>query len=128
MRGYPYLGFVGHRGFYGNAELRFPLVNALFTPIGFFGGVRGTMFFNVGGAAYNNESFSPFAFGGETRISRIDGSLIDGIGLGDAVASYGIGVTMNMFGIPFHFDWAKLTDFATTLPGWKFDFWMGYDF
>ena len=128
MRGYPYLGFVGHRGFYGNAELRFPLVNALFTPIGFFGGVRGTFFFNVGGAAYNNQPFSPFSFSGESRISRIDGSLIDGIGLGDAVASYGIGVTMNMFGIPFHFDWSKLTDFSHTLPGTEFDFWIGYDF
>lgn len=126
MRGYPYLSFVGHRGFFANAELRFPLVNALFTPIGFFGGIRGTFFFNVGGAAYNNEPFSPFS--SAPRVSRIDGTLVDGLGLNDSLAAYGFGMTMNLFGIPFHFDWTKLTDLSRTLPGWKFDFWMGYDF
>jgi hypothetical protein len=126
MRGYPFYSFVGHRGFYANAELRFPLVDVLLTPVGFFGGIRGTMFFNVGGAAYNGQPFQPFS--SDTRISRLDGTEIDGWGLNDAMASYGIGLTMNLFGIPFHFDWTKLTDLSHTLPGWKFDFWMGYDF
>jgi hypothetical protein len=126
MRGYGYQSFVGHRGFFANAELRFPLVDALITPIGFFGGVRGTFFFNVGGASYNNESFSPFS--GSERASLLDGTVVDGWGLKDAVGSYGFSLTMNLFGIPFHFDWSKLTDISHTLPGWKFDFWMGYDF
>ena len=126
MRGYPFYSFVGHRGFHANAELRFPLVDVLLTPVGFFGGVRGSMYFNVGGASYNNQPFQPFS--SSTRISRLDGTEIDGLGLNDALASYGIGLTMNLFGIPFHFDWSKLTDLSHTLPGWKFDFWMGYDF
>ena len=34
MRGYEYREFVGHKAFYSNAELRFPLVNAMATPLG----------------------------------------------------------------------------------------------
>jgi outer membrane protein assembly factor BamA len=126
LRGYPYYSFSGHSGFFANAELRFPLVDVLVTPVGFFGGLRGTMFFNMGGAAYNNEPFKIFS--DEIRTSRLDGTQVEGLGLADTLASYGFGLTMNLFGIPFHFDWSKLTDISHTLPGWKFDFWMGYDF
>ena len=40
MRGYDYLQFLGQKAFFGNAELRFPLVEAIATPIGILGGVR----------------------------------------------------------------------------------------
>ena len=48
MRGYDYREFLGNKGFYGNAELRFPLINAMATPIGILGGIRGVFFFNLG--------------------------------------------------------------------------------
>ena len=48
MRGYDYLEFLGHKSFYANAELRFPLIEAMLTPIGVLGGIRGTFFFNFG--------------------------------------------------------------------------------
>ncbi|NIQ93621.1 MAG: hypothetical protein GWN87_04990, partial [Desulfuromonadales bacterium] len=48
MRGYDYLQFLGQRTFFGNAELRFPLIEAMATPIGVLGGVRGSFFFNFG--------------------------------------------------------------------------------
>ncbi len=57
MRGYDYLEFVGQNSIYGNAELRLPLINAMATPIGVLGGVRGVAFFNVGGAWWNNTGF-----------------------------------------------------------------------
>ena len=50
MRGYDYLQFVGQNAFFGNAELRFPLIEAMATPIGVLGGVRATFFAGVGGA------------------------------------------------------------------------------
>ncbi len=126
MRGYPYLSFNGNQGFYGAAELRFPIIDAMLTPAGLFGAVRGTFCFNVGGASYVNEGFSLLS--SETRQSLIDGSLTSRLGLNNALASYGFGLTMNMFGMPFHFDWSKLTDFAVSLEDMKFDFWIGYDF
>ena len=52
----------------------------------------------------------------------------DGFGLDDAVASFGIGLTFNFFGLPMNLNWSRLTDFATTVPGWKTDFWIGYMF
>ena len=50
MRGYDYLSFVGQNAFFTNAELRFPLIDAMATPIGILGGIRGTFFANLGGA------------------------------------------------------------------------------
>jgi outer membrane protein assembly factor BamA len=133
MRGYPYQSFVGNRGFHGNAELRFPLIDAALTPIGFFGPLRGTLFVNVGGAAYLDEPFQVFS--SDLRISRVDGRLVDGFGLKDAVASWGFGLSMNFFGLPMHFDWSRLTDFASPVSNnitirdeTKFDFWIGFDF
>ena len=40
LRGYDYLSFVGQNAFFANAELRFPLIDAMATPIGILGGVR----------------------------------------------------------------------------------------
>ena len=50
MRGYNYLSFVGSKGFFANAELRIPLIEAMLTPIGIMGPVRGVAFGGVGAA------------------------------------------------------------------------------
>jgi hypothetical protein len=124
---------VGNRGFYGNAEVRFPLVDALLTPVGFFGPLRGTFFANMGGAAYSDEPFQIFA--SDLRISRVDGRLVDGWGTKDAVASYGFSLGLNLFGLPMHFDWVKVTDFADPVSErlslrneTQFEFWIGFDY
>ena len=57
MRGYEYREFLGHKGFYTNAELRFPLIHAMATPIGILGGIRGVFFFNLGGAGLEGLTF-----------------------------------------------------------------------
>ena len=133
MRGYPFQGFVGNRGFHTNAEVRFPLVDALLTPIGFFGPLRGTFFANVGGAAFEGQRFKIFS--SDLRISRVDGRVVDGWGLQDAVASYGFSLGLNLFGLPMHFDWVRLTDFAKTVTDrlslrneTQFKFWIGIDY
>ena len=61
-------------------------------------------------------------------MSRLEGSGVTGFGLKDAATSYGFGLTFNLFGLPLHPDWAKLTDFANTLPDTGFVVWIGLDF
>ena len=51
LRGYDYLQFVGNKGFFANAELRFPLIEAMLTPIGVLGGVRAVVFAGIGGSS-----------------------------------------------------------------------------
>ncbi|HXV62986.1 MAG TPA: hypothetical protein VEK15_19965, partial [Vicinamibacteria bacterium] len=144
MRGYEYQSFVGNKGFYANAELRFPIIDAAITPIGFFGPLRGIFFVDLGGAHYNDQPFQLFS--SERRLSSLGARcgpggnspcVSEGWGLGGydpatgqrgPVASYGIGLTFNFFGLPMNINWSKLTDFATTAPGWKTDFWVGYGF
>ena len=58
LRGYDYLSFVGQQGFFANAELRFPLIEAMLTPIGVLGGIRGTIFGNIGGAGFPQENYT----------------------------------------------------------------------
>ena len=57
LRGYQYLEFLGHKAFFADAELRFPMIDAMLTPFGVVGGLRGVFFFNIGGAGFNGQSF-----------------------------------------------------------------------
>jgi hypothetical protein len=61
MRGYDYLQFVGDHTAFFNAELRFPLIEAMLTPIGILGGIRGVFFANMGGAKFEGQSFKWFS-------------------------------------------------------------------
>ena len=128
LRGYNYLEFLGNKAFFGNAELRFPLIEAALTPIGVIGGLRGVFFFNFGGAGYEGipmkvatskptsytpllgfiaDPFSPSGaravFGPEQPIT--------GFRLVDSRASYGVGLETFALGFPIHFDWSWRTLF-----------------
>ena len=61
LRGYEYLQFTGQQAFFMNAELRFPLIDAMATPIGVLGGIRATLFAGVGGASWEGEPFTFFS-------------------------------------------------------------------
>jgi outer membrane protein assembly factor BamA len=158
MRGYEYLEFLGHKAFFGNAELRFPLIEAMLTPIGVLGGVRGVAFFNVGGAGFEGQAFTFSANNSfvDRPIIRYDVDLVNnqfvpvfgdpievsGFRLVDSRASYGIGLETFALGFPIHFDWAWRTlfnrnyeDFVFAQFGGssafrepKFSVWIGYDF
>jgi hypothetical protein len=156
MRGYDYLSFIGQDAFHLNAELRFPLIEAMATPIGILGGIRGTFFANLGGASFANQPFKLFTK--DTVIERpITGAqqvgqnlvpvygparAITGFRLVDSRASYGISLQTFALGFPVHFDWSWRTLFN---KGWedvvfsqqggsaefrrpKFTMWIGYDF
>jgi outer membrane protein assembly factor BamA len=149
MRGYDYRQFVGHKAFYGNAELRFPLIHAMATPIGILGGIRGVFFFNIGGAALENQSFKVWdtgstTFPAETTAGGIitrPAQRIEGFRLVDSRASYGIGLETFALGFPVHFDWSYRTLFNEAWENYlfgaggsaafrkaKFAVWIGYDF
>jgi hypothetical protein len=128
MRGYPYLNFLGNKAFFGNAELRFPLIEAALTPIGVIGGLRGVFFANFGGAGYegipmtvwtsDTDTFTPllgyeadpFSPTGVTPVFG-DPITLDGFRLIDSRASYGVGLETFALGFPIHFDWSWRTLF-----------------
>lgn len=158
MRGYEYLEFIGQNGFFANAELRFPLIEAMLTPLGVLGGLRGVLFANIGAASFagqpyrfmsrNDEPYTPL-LGYEVidflgNVAPVYGPpvLIRGLRLVDGRASYGIGLESFLLGFPMHFDWSWKTllnkdwedaYFASVggSPAFrkvKFSFWIGYDF
>jgi hypothetical protein len=158
MRGYDYLQFLGQKTFYGNAELRFPLVEAMATPIGILGGIRGSFFFNIGMAGFNDIPLNPWSFSQTVVRPVVDfvlnpdtglsqevfaaPTVVEGFRLENARASYGISLTTLAIGFPVHFDWAWRTLFNqqwedvvfATSGGSKefrrvrFSMWIGYDF
>jgi outer membrane protein assembly factor BamA len=158
LRGYEYLEFIGHRGFFANAEMRFPLIEAALTPIGVVGGLRGIAFFNLGAAGWDDLPFKVWTT--ETipyqpllgftpdpatlSYQPVFGPTqhIDGFKLLDGRASYGVGLETFALGFPIHFDWSWRTlfnkeweDVVYAYQGgseWfrkpRFAVWIGYDF
>ena len=57
LRGYDYRSIIGNNVFYVNTEFRFPLIDLLATPVLQFGGIRGRVFLDVGGAWLKDEKF-----------------------------------------------------------------------
>jgi hypothetical protein len=158
MRGYNYLEFIGQEAWFANAELRFPLVEAMLTPLGVVGGLRGVAYFNIGQAGFNVAP-TKFASSSTEIVTPIIGYeqldlfgttipifgapvVVDGFRLVDARASYGIGLQSFILGYPMHFDWSWKTLFneqwedalfaaqggSRLFRRVKFSFWVGYDF
>jgi WD40-like Beta Propeller Repeat len=155
MRGYDYLQFLGQNVFFGNAELRFPIIEAALTPIGVVGGVRGVFFANMGAGWFNNTGFKFWTSDPEivtvtTGYNQTPAGfvpieeprLIQGFRLRDARASYGFGLETFALGFPIHFDWAWRTLFnrewedalyfgqggTHEFRKARFAVWIGYDF
>jgi outer membrane protein assembly factor BamA len=157
MRGYDYLSFLGHKAGFLNAELRFPLIEAMLTPLGVMGGLRGTFFFNMGAAGFAGRPMKLWTARPEQPQVLVDvvpdfvrlqfvpvyaTANVTGFRLVDARASYGIGLQTFALGFPMHFDWSWRTLFnrtwedllffrsggSTEFRKPKFSFWIGYDF
>ena len=110
LRAYDYRAFIGNRIAYLNAEFRFPLVDVLMTGLGLnFGGIRGRVFFDVGGAWLEGEDFTWWE----------DGRLKDGR------AAWGAGFTVNFLGLPWNVDFARPFDGRANLSGWQTTFYLG---
>ncbi len=87
------------------------------------GGIRGRIFLDIGAAWYQNKNGDTFASNGRPGYTfQEDGVLVDG------VSSYGFGLDINFFGLPFHFDWIKIWNFDENLTNWQTDFWIGMRF
>jgi hypothetical protein len=131
LRGYDYLGFLGNKGFFGNAELRFPIIEAALTPIGVVGGLRGVFFFGFGAAGYEgipmnvwtdkttvetpiiDYVINPLANPFESPYVPVYGvpRPVSGFRLIDSRASYGVGLETFALGFPIHLDWSWRTLF-----------------
>jgi len=172
MHGYDYLSFIGDRVGFVNAELRFPFIEAMLTPVGVLGGIRGVLFANLGGGSFGestdpakaprnagdprqpfkwastaDEVYTPIV--GYEQISAFqqlpvfgEPTVVSGLRLVDARASYGLGLETFALGFPVHFDWSWKTllnkdweDLRFAAFGGssafrkpKFTLWIGYDF
>jgi outer membrane protein assembly factor BamA len=128
LRGYEYLEFLGNKGFFANAELRFPLIEAALTPIGVVGGLRGIAFVNLGASGYDGVpmkvwsskaiQYQPLLGFTQDPVNPLltepvfgPVQSIEGFKLMDGRASYGVGLETFALGFPIHFDWSWRTLF-----------------
>ena len=130
LRGYDYLEFLGNKGFFTNAELRFPMIEAALTPIGVVGGLRGVFFVNLGAAGYEGSADDGLRRRKPITVTPLLGYTFDpdvaepggsrftgrrgrshGFRLVDGRASYGVGLETFALGFPIHFDWSWRTLF-----------------
>jgi hypothetical protein len=138
LRGYDYLQFLGSKAAFMNAELRFPLIEAMLTPLGVMGGIRGVMFAGMGGGSFDNRTDDPARNGQKYQVFSSTSSVytpmlgtqqvlinntvglqpvfgdpvvVSGFRLVDSRASYGLGLETFALGFPIHFDWAWRTTF-----------------
>ncbi len=112
LRGYDYASVIGNNVFYVNTEFRFPLIDVIATPILQFGGVRGRIFVDVGGAWLKDQ---PFQFWQDGRLKH-------------GLASFGGGFSVYFLGLPWNVDWAKRWDFRSSLSDWQTTFYIGATF
>jgi Tol biopolymer transport system component len=112
IRGVDFQSIIGTTAGFANLEFRFPLIDALVTPIMVIQQIRGNFFFDIGGAKLPGQ---PYTF-------RKNGRLVDG------VASVGYGLSLNFLGLELHWDFAKRTDLKQSLGGYKTEFWIGETF
>ncbi|KDA54934.1 hypothetical protein EG19_03790 [Thermoanaerobaculum aquaticum] len=115
LRGFDYRSVLGNQAAYFNAEWRFPLIDHLVLPWLHLRDFRGRFFLDVGAARVDVPGYTqPFRF-------MKDGQLQDGL------SSYGFGFSVELFGLPVHWDFAKRWDFKKTLDkGFNTSFWIGF--
>ncbi len=117
LRGIEYRSLLGDRAFFGNVEYRFPLIDALVTPILDFRGIRGRVFLDVGGAWFDQFD-QDFDFWNEDENRLQDG-----------ISAYGWGLSMIFGGLELNWDFAQRWDFDEELDGgYQTSFWIGSRF
>jgi len=113
-------------GWFGNAELRLPLINIASTIIGTIGPIRAVFFFDLTRSKFYDypAEFSLYPAPFEPAVVL------------DAIGSYGWGIQLFFLGLPIHIEWVKQLgwpDFANpfsiqSFGGFKTKFWIGLDF
>lgn len=124
-----YYNIVCTEGWYFNAELRLPLVNAASTVIGTIGPVRGVVLFDVARAKLRGYPAKFYSF-------RDPADLTEPPEAYDAIGSFGFGFQMFFLGLPVHVEFVKRLYFPSlasplgykTYGGYETKFWIGFDF
>ncbi|HLE82784.1 MAG TPA: hypothetical protein VJG13_00475, partial [Thermoanaerobaculia bacterium] len=106
---------VGDHAFYANSEFRFPLIDLLATPLFNIRNVRGLVFVDVAGAYFDEVEEFDFWDSDENRLQ-------------DALSSYGLGVSAEIFGLPVHWTFSKRWDLKDTFSDFDTSFWIGQTF
>ena len=117
LRGVRFRSIVGDVGFFTNLELRFPIIDLISLGSFQIQGLRGHLFLDLGGAKFDElqPNWSCFE-SGETRLD-------------DCISVYGFGIAVNLFGLPFNWDFSKQWDFKEDLQdSFETSFWIGYKF
>ena len=129
IRALPYYGIFGNSAAFFNAEFRFPLIDFLATPLLGIGGIRGKVFFDVGGAALKNQ---PFQFWSDYTLcgtgTPLGGAPAGCHGSVGGYSDWGFGLQADILGLPLHFDFAKQWNFKESLTGFKLFFYIGPEF
>jgi len=112
LRGYDFRSIFGNRAFFANFEVRFPLVDLLATPVFAFQQIRGSLFFDIGGAFFDGDDFEFYK----------DGKLQGG------KAAVGYGISFNLFRLELHWDFARQTNLKETEGKYRTTFWIGDTF
>jgi hypothetical protein len=109
LRGYDYLRFSGNHAFLMNLEYRFPLIFEARAGQMALRHIRAVLFADVGGAWFKDDDFE----------------LFDGGRLQDARGSVGVGLNINLMGLPLWFFWAERTNGKDFFGGPDFQFYIG---
>jgi len=128
VRSANYYNLLATEGWYLNAELRFPLVNAALTVLGQIGPIRGVFFFDLTRSKVKGFPAKFYRFGGD-YFSPIVYEF-------DAIGSYGYGLQFFLLGLPVHLEFAKRLEFPSLRRPFDFSsygrfetkFWIGFDF
>jgi WD40 repeat protein len=120
LRGYDFRSIIGNQAAFANFEFRFPLIDILATPILAFTQVRGNLFFDIGGAKFNNQQCTFIQGGHLLRLGQDPGAC--------GAASAGYGIAFNFLGLELHWDFAKRTDLRHSYGKKRTEFWIGETF
>ncbi|HMF08918.1 MAG TPA: hypothetical protein VKJ00_07255 [Thermoanaerobaculia bacterium] len=129
LRGLDYASQIGNTVGYANFEFRFPLIDFLVFPFGGLRDIRGKFFFDIGGAALENQHW--VFWDNDHRLNGTRCQLLPtdpNYGPCGGVASYGYGVELTFLGLPLHWDFAKLFDLKQSHGGFRTSFYIGYEF
>jgi WD40 repeat protein len=114
LRAFDLFSIIGDRAFFANFEFRFPIVDYLITPVIGFQSIRGNIFLDTGGAWFHK--FQSFQYYNATT-----GMLQNGL------ADYGFGFSVDIFGLPLNWDFAKQWTIKSS-GGFRTEFWVGQRF
>jgi hypothetical protein len=124
VRSVNYANIIANEGWFANAELRFPLVNAASTLIGQIGPVRGVIFLDMTRSKLKGFPAHFYTWDGEKVRTT------------DAIGSFGYGLEFFFLGIPLHLEFVKrveIPDMSSpfdyeTIGDFRTEFWIGFDF